>query len=64
MPYAYKLNDIVEKSHKIIALITKIQIKHKHNDNQLSIEGSHFTQLAILYVLFIVRVKIIKHARR
>jgi hypothetical protein len=30
------------KPHKIIAIIIKIQKKHKHNDNQLNNEGSHF----------------------
>ena len=30
------------KLHKIIALISKIQKKHKHNDNQLNNKGSHF----------------------
>jgi hypothetical protein len=30
IPYAYKLNEIVNKLHKIITLITKIQNKHNH----------------------------------
>ena len=42
IPLAYKLNDIVGKPHKILALISKIQNKHKHNDNQLNNKGSHF----------------------
>jgi len=29
---AYKLNEIMEKTHKIMTLITKIQIKHNRND--------------------------------
>ena len=29
------------KTHKIIALITKIQLNHKHNDNSTSNKGAH-----------------------
>jgi hypothetical protein len=33
MPEAYKLSKIVDKLHKIIALIIKIQINQCHNNN-------------------------------
>ena len=41
-PYALscKLNEIMSITHKIIALITKIQIKHEHQDNHSNIKGS------------------------
>jgi len=43
-PYALscKLNEIVSITHKIIAIITKIQIKHEHQDNHSNIKGSQF----------------------
>ena len=43
-PYALscKLIEIVSITHKIIAIITKIQIKHEHQDNHLNIKGSQF----------------------
>ena len=43
-PYALscKLNEIVSITHKIIAIITKIQIKHEHQDNHSNITGSQF----------------------
>ena len=43
-PYALscKLNEIVSITHKIIAIITKIQIKHEHQDNHSNIMGSQF----------------------
>ena len=37
-----KLNEIVSITHKIIAIITKIQIKHEHQDNHSNITGSQF----------------------
>ena len=42
MPQAYKLNDFVGTPNKIIAIITKIQNKHKHNDNSTSNKDSQF----------------------
>ena len=36
IPQAYKLNEIMGKPNKIIAIITKIQNNHKHNDNSTS----------------------------
>ena len=43
-PYALscKLNEIVSITHKIIAIITKIQIKHEHQDNNSNITSSQF----------------------
>ena len=43
-PYALscKLNEIVSVTHKIIVIITKIQIKHEHHDNHSNIKGSQF----------------------
>ena len=43
-PYAlsYKLNEMVSITHKIIAIITKIQIKHEHQDNHSNIKDSQF----------------------
>ena len=43
-PYALscKLNEIVSITHKIIAIITKIQIKHEHQDNHSNTTGSQF----------------------
>ena len=32
----------METPNKIIAIITKIQNKHKHNENQLNNKSSHF----------------------
>ena len=40
MPQAYKLNDFVGTPNKIIAIITKIQNKHKHNDSSTSNNGA------------------------
>ena len=37
-----KLNEIVSITHKIIAIITKIQINHEHQDNHSNIKGSQF----------------------
>ena len=39
---------------KIIALITKIQMKHKNNNNQLSIKGSHGTQTQLSLLAFLL----------
>ena len=39
---ACKLNEIVSITHKIIAIITKIPIKHEHHDNYSNIKGSQF----------------------
>ena len=43
-PYALScnLNEIVSITHKIITIITKIQIKNEHQDNHSNIEGSQF----------------------
>jgi len=43
-PYALscKLNEIMSITHKIIAIITKILIKHEHQDNHSNIIGSQF----------------------
>ena len=43
-PYALscKLNEIVSITHKIIAIITKIQIKHEQQDNHSNTTGSQF----------------------
>ena len=63
MPWAYKLNEIVEKIHKIITLITKIQIKHKHKDkpNQaLKVHTSSIDSTCGTIVLFLLRVRILK----
>jgi len=64
MPLAYKLNEIVEKIHKIITLITKIQINHEHNNkpNQASkIHNSNIASTCGTIVLFLSRAKILKH---
>jgi len=37
-----KLNEIVSRTHKIIATITKIQIKQEHHDNHSDINDSQF----------------------
>ena len=39
-PYALscKLNEIVSITHKIIAIITNIQIKHEHQDNHSTLK--------------------------
>ena len=37
-----KLIEIVSIPQKIIAIITKIQIKHEHQDNHSNIKGSQF----------------------
>ena len=41
-PYALscELNEIVSITHKIIAIITKIQIKNEHQDNHLNVHNS------------------------
>ena len=41
-PYALSviLNEIVSITHKIIAIITKIQIKNEHQDNHSNIKDS------------------------
>jgi hypothetical protein len=41
-PYALilYLNEIIGILHKIIAIITKLQIKQKHNDNSTSNKGA------------------------
>ena len=39
---ACKLNEIVSITHKIIAIITKIQIKHEHQDNHSNTTSSQF----------------------
>jgi len=60
MPWAYKLNEIVKKIHKIIAIITKIQIKHKHNNKPIKHRRFTLHATCDTIVLFIVRVKILK----
>jgi hypothetical protein len=53
----------VEKTHKIIALITKIQINHKHNNkpNQASkVHTSSINSTCGTIVLFLLRAKILK----
>ena len=43
-----------EETHKIITLITKIQIKHKHNNKQLSIKCSQGTQTQLSPLAFLL----------
>ena len=53
----------MEKIHKIITLITKTQIKHKHNDkpNQaLKVHTSSINITCGTIVLFLLKVNILK----